>query len=1058
MKIGAFAVPISAQAARLDPLELLGAYWVRFGNEVLLYAEDAKWNRIKEVAYQNSLDLKEHGEIGRAQNLHLVIQLGQLFQIENPDVPVVFDKGRYLVVAIEPERAHTLSEENKTCYTVRPLEKYSVVFNVREAAAERRAPVAWIQQVVNSVSRTNFEADLTHLASYPTRHSTSTYFTHAAIWARCQLDAMGYTTQTESIAVGSGTSQNVIAEKPGKGSAPRGLVLVTAHLDSINISGGPSAGAPGADDNGSGAAGLLEIARRLKDHPPTHDLRFILFGGEEQGLIGSNDYVSRLSASDRTRIRAVVNMDMIGTLNTALPTVLLEGAAVSQSVIDSLAEAAGTYTALTVQTSLSPFASDHVPFINAGLPAVLTIEGADGANGNIHTAGDTLDHINYDLALEILRMNTAYTASAVGKHGGLTMFDFENAKLLENLATIKPEEWIKILRVHYSGRYNYNGGASTREARKASEARSGHNPVVLNNPVYNLDQPIYIEHPIPRELLTQLRFTLHIDIDGTNPLNVVSGTVAQGLPLVSNAPHFIGRVTSNSTPTGGGRNLIVEDFSFQWPGTSHTINRLEIHLTGGTLVPAAEVTFIATGAGNSYGPYRVEQESCYFHDVEVDVDREDAAVDITSYNTHMHPDRPADLPPENLTLESAFAKAGIRITRSSGSGTVIDTTEAGGNSRWNYQELHESMSLHWDAYANIPQWKMWIFQAELADSDTLGGVMFDGDINEPGGVDRQGTAVFTRSPFFHTAGGAYPQANPPAAQAAERELFFDLIHETGHAFNLAHSFQKQSVFDPGEQAWPAPSWMPLVTDPQALSWMNYPDEASPGSGLNATWFYNQFRFRFDDNELLFMRHAPASFVQMGNSAWFHNHGRVARESLDRRLKLTLHHAKGVVEMGEPVFIELHLTNLSNQPVMVHRNMDPHDGFVEIAVTNPRGERWPFIPIDHTRVQILRHVFEPGESIYQPVNMVMGRFGFPFKDPGFYRIEASYTNIDGTTAAAVMQLYVKPAASAEDMRTISELFNARIGRALYVGGTRVMEDVNEKLDWVRNRLGERHPTT
>jgi hypothetical protein len=55
--------------------------------------------------------------------------------------------------------------------------------------------------------------------------------------------------------------------------------------------------------------------------------------------------------------------------------------------------------------------------------------------------------------------------------------------------------------------------------------------------------------------------------------------------------------------------------------------------------------------------------------------------------------------------------------------------------------------------------------------------------------------------------------------------------------------------------------------PQALSWMNYPDEASPGAGLNATWFYDRFRFRFDDGENLFLRHAPARFVQMGNEAW-----------------------------------------------------------------------------------------------------------------------------------------------------------------------------------------------
>jgi Zn-dependent M28 family amino/carboxypeptidase len=63
------------------------------------------------------------------------------------------------------------------------------------------------------------------------------------------------------------------------GQEARGVVLVVAHLDSINIAGGPSANAPGADDNGSGSVGVLEIARALKNHTGTEDLRFILFGG-----------------------------------------------------------------------------------------------------------------------------------------------------------------------------------------------------------------------------------------------------------------------------------------------------------------------------------------------------------------------------------------------------------------------------------------------------------------------------------------------------------------------------------------------------------------------------------------------------------------------------------------------------------------------------------------------------------------------------------------------------------------------------------------------------------
>jgi Zn-dependent M28 family amino/carboxypeptidase len=207
----------------------------------------------------------------------------------------------------------------------------------------------------------------------------------------------------------------VIATKKGEVSRDRETVLVTAHLDSINQAGGPMAPAPGADDNGSGSAGLLEIARVLAPHRTQHDLCFILFGGEEQGLLGSAHYVASLSAAERQRIRAVVNMDMIGVMNTVIGSVMLEGAPVSQRVIDGLATAAATYTTLTVETSLHPFASDHVSLINAGLPAVLTIEGADSANDRVHSAHDTIEHITYDLALDVLRMNIAFLAGEAGQ-------------------------------------------------------------------------------------------------------------------------------------------------------------------------------------------------------------------------------------------------------------------------------------------------------------------------------------------------------------------------------------------------------------------------------------------------------------------------------------------------------------------------------------------------------------------------------------------------------------------------------------------------------------------
>jgi hypothetical protein len=413
MKLARCRLPVDERTTRLGSVATLDAGSVRFGDEVLLFAEDAKWNDVVEHAQQQSLRLQEHSDVAEKGSMHLVIQNGRCFQLERPETQVLFDKGRYLVVALDPEEASQI--DGGVCFGIKPLEENTVAFDVRARAAERVAPAAWIQNLVDAVSRSDFETSITHLASFPTRFSTSTQYRDAATWARRQLDAMGYATTVQpiSIPVLADDSQNVVAERLGTGSGTRDLVLVVAHLDSINIRGGPEADAPGGDDNATGSAGLLEIARVLKDHAAERDLRFVLFGGEEEGLLGSQQYIDNLPAADRARIRAVINMDMIGTLNAPTPSVLLEGAAVSQSLIDELASAAATYTALDIQTSLQPFNSDHVSFIEEGFPAVLTIEGTDGANDNVHTANDTLDNIDYDLALEILRMNVATTAKAL---------------------------------------------------------------------------------------------------------------------------------------------------------------------------------------------------------------------------------------------------------------------------------------------------------------------------------------------------------------------------------------------------------------------------------------------------------------------------------------------------------------------------------------------------------------------------------------------------------------------------------------------------------------------
>jgi len=404
-----------AAASGLPPLAP-GTDWVRFGRQTLLYNDEADTgsDAAPRAPSRGARFARREADATRDQ-LHVVVQHGRLFQQQHPDVPVLHDRGRFLLVQLDPDRARRLQAEHPCCFGVMPVSAELVVFDEPERVSSRAAAVPFIKTLTAALTRPLVESTLTKLVSFGTRNSTSAGHTAAADFARGQLDAMGYTTSVQKVSVGAGTTRNVIADKRGTGPAPRRVVIVSAHLDSINQAGGPGAPAPGADDNGSGSTGVIEMARVFAHHDSRHDLRFILFSGEEQGLFGSKHYVATLPAAKRSRIIGVVNMDMVGSLNSPTASVLLEGAAVSSAMINHLADAAATYTGLAVERSLHPFASDHVPFIDAAIPAVLTIEGADNTNSTVHSAQDTLDHINYDLLLDILRMNVAFVAGALAR-------------------------------------------------------------------------------------------------------------------------------------------------------------------------------------------------------------------------------------------------------------------------------------------------------------------------------------------------------------------------------------------------------------------------------------------------------------------------------------------------------------------------------------------------------------------------------------------------------------------------------------------------------------------
>ncbi len=106
------------------------------------------------------------------------------------------------------------------------------------------------------------------------------------------------------------STENVIAESPG--GDPDNVVMAGAHLDSVDEG-------PGINDNGSGSAGLLEVAEQISKHgiEPENKLRFVWWGAEETGLDGSNYFIEQLTEEEYLRIALYLNFDMIGSPNFA---------------------------------------------------------------------------------------------------------------------------------------------------------------------------------------------------------------------------------------------------------------------------------------------------------------------------------------------------------------------------------------------------------------------------------------------------------------------------------------------------------------------------------------------------------------------------------------------------------------------------------------------------------------------------------------------------------------------------------------------------------------------
>jgi len=204
-------------------------------------------------------------------------------------------------------------------------------------------------------------------------------------------------------------AQNVVAELPGGDPVLKDeTIVIGAHYDHLGM-GGPGSGSRipdtlaihnGADDNASGVAGILALARKMSTQsiPFKRTVLFVAFDGEEMGLLGSKYFVNH-SPVDPKQIKTMFNFDMIGRLKTDTRSLLIGGTGTgdsSEAILNKNVNGEG------FELKFSPEgygASDHSSFYARDIPVFFF---TTGAHEDYHTPSDDADKINYPGEKEVL--------------------------------------------------------------------------------------------------------------------------------------------------------------------------------------------------------------------------------------------------------------------------------------------------------------------------------------------------------------------------------------------------------------------------------------------------------------------------------------------------------------------------------------------------------------------------------------------------------------------------------------------------------------------------------
>jgi hypothetical protein len=313
------------------------------------------------------------------------------------------------VIEAPPERAERIVAEGVDIARVflRPIRLAPVEKPVRSVT--QADPI--IEALVDSVSSVEIDGTVLRLQNFVTRHSTRDSCQSAANYIKARFESFGI----DSVYFhhfSDTYKDNVVAVIPGVGDGGQ-TVVIGGHYDSVT---GDYDFCPGADDNASGTAGVLECARVLAKQQFDATIVLVAFCGEEQGLVGSAAFAGE--AADRDdNIIAMINMDMIGYVapGDSIDLDVIDNES-SQWLRDLVMDVGGLYVPeLSLVDGNLPggASSDHRSFWTSGFDAILFFEDSGDYSPYIHTANDVVgtSYVSPTLAERSVKVGVALAAT-----------------------------------------------------------------------------------------------------------------------------------------------------------------------------------------------------------------------------------------------------------------------------------------------------------------------------------------------------------------------------------------------------------------------------------------------------------------------------------------------------------------------------------------------------------------------------------------------------------------------------------------------------------------------